>query len=218
MTPESAWPVPYLPDPHQFAADAFVSFCVSVLLAVMINAEAQAFAATMLGDQRPKTRERFHFNAFLHLDILGTICFLAGGFGWCRRVDIDASKFSHPRLFTFLTRLAGPVANILLANIAASIIFLMKIIEYDPRVFIMVVGVNITMAIYNLLPIPPLVAGTLITVIIPERLPKIKLYFSQAGPFIIIALVLIERITHKAIFSQYLNPIVIDVFNFIKAF
>ena len=52
-----AWPVPYLLDPAHFAVDAFVAFCVAVLLAVLVSAEAQAFMATLLGDSRwkPKT-------------------------------------------------------------------------------------------------------------------------------------------------------------------
>ena len=195
--------------------DAVVSFGVAVLLAVMLNAEAQAFAATFLGDRRDKPKDRFHFNAFLHLDILGTINFLVGGFGWGRTMAIDAGKFAHPRLYTLITRLAGPLANLLLANIMGSIAFLLKAFEFDARVFLMVLGVNVTVAVYNLLPIPPLFAGTLLTVLIPEQYQKIKSLFTQIGPFLIVALTLIERITHKEIFSQDLNPIIIKVFNFI---
>src|SRR4030042_3126137 len=99
-----AWPVPFIIAPQNLAVDAVASFGVSVLLAVMINAEAQAFVATFLGDARQDPKDRFHFNAFLHLDILGTICYLVGGFGWPRTMTLNAGKFKHPRLYTVLTR------------------------------------------------------------------------------------------------------------------
>ncbi|MDP3182498.1 MAG: site-2 protease family protein [Desulfobaccales bacterium] len=212
----ASWPVPYLIDPQHLAVDALVSFCVAVLLAITINAEAQAFVATFLGDSRVGAKDRFHFNAFLHLDILGTVCFLVGGFGWPRTMEVDPSKFRYPRLYTVLVRLAGPVANLLLANIAASIVYIMKVVEFDPRVFMMLIGVNATVAVYNLLPLPPLAAGTLIYVLIPQDYQKIKWLFLQAGPFIILAVVFIERITHQGIFSPYINPLIDAAFKFIS--
>jgi Zn-dependent protease len=209
------WPVPYIIDPQHLAIDAVVSFCVSALLALTINAEAQAFAATFLGDTRIGAKDRFHFNAFLHLDILGTACFLVAGFGWPRTMDVDPTKFKNPRLYTALARLAGPVANLLLANIAASIVYLMRIVEFDPRVFSMLIGVNVTVAVYNLLPLPPLAVGTMISVLIPQNFQKLKWLFLQLGPFLVLAVVLLERITHKGILSPYLNPVVVAVYKYI---
>lgn len=217
MSLASAWPVPFIITPENLAVDAIAAFCVSVLLAVMINAEAQAFMGTFLGDSRVGAKDRFHFNAFLHLDILGTICYLVGGFGWPRTMAVDASKFAHPRLYTVLTRLAGPLANLVLASIAGSLVTLMKAFEWDPRVFLMVVGVNITTAIYNLLPIPPLAMGSLVCELIPPDEVRTRSVFLQIGPFLILALALLERITHQGIISPYLDPIIKAVFSFIRS-
>jgi Zn-dependent protease len=155
MNPYAAWPVPFILSPHNLAIDAVTAFVVSVLLACMVNAEAQAFVSTFLGDTRVGAKDRFNFNVFLHLDILGSICYLVGGFGWSRTMEIDRSKFAHPRLYTAITRLAGPVANLLLAGIGASLVSIMTSLEWEPRVFLMIIGVNVTTAIYNLIPIPP---------------------------------------------------------------
>ena len=106
--PASAWPVPFILTPQTLQIDTIVSFCVSILLATMVNAEAQAFAATFLGDARKDPKDRFNFNAFLHLDILGTICYLVGGFGWPRELDVDPSKFKHPRAYLVITRGGRP--------------------------------------------------------------------------------------------------------------
>jgi len=78
MSTESAWPVPFWLDPTNLTIDSTVAFCVAVLVTVTLNAEAQAFMSNLLGDSRPGARDRLHFNAFLHLGVLGSICYLIG--------------------------------------------------------------------------------------------------------------------------------------------
>jgi Zn-dependent protease len=212
----SDWPVPFVIDPQHLHVGAVTSFCISVLLAVMINAEAQAFAATLLGDARKNPKDRFHFNAFLHVDLLGAICYLVGGFGWPRTIDVDVSKFEHPRIYMVITRAAGPIANLLMASIGGSIAMIMNSFAWDPRVFLMVIGVNITTAVYSLLPLPPLAGGTLVYELIPPAWAQTRSLFLQAGPFLIIALALLERLTNQGWFSPFFNPIITAIFNFIR--
>jgi Zn-dependent protease len=204
----SKWAIPYILDPHNLALDATIAFIVSALLAIMINAEGQAWVSTTLGDLRPEAKDRFHFNAFLHLDITGSLCFLVAGFGWPKRMDIDPSKFKYPKLFLFFSRMAGPIANLMLASIAATFVYIIRFLDMVPMVFLMVVGVNITTAVYNLIPIPPLAAGTLITMWIPEESRILRKAVQFAGPFLIVGIFLAERLTGKGIISPYLNPIV----------
>ncbi len=210
------WPVPFFIDPHFLAVDALTSFVVSVLVAITINAEAQAFAATLLGDARSGDSGRFNFNCLLHLSLLGTICYLVAGFGWPRTVDIDPGKFKHPRTYTVLTRLIGPLANLLLAGIAGSIVMLMKSLSFDARVFLMLLGVNVTTAVYNLIALPPMAAGVLVQELIPPGLATVRQIFRQAGPFLILALALLERFRPGGIISPYLNPLVMRVFDYIR--
>jgi Zn-dependent protease len=210
------WPVPFFIDPHHLAVDAVVSFCVSVLLAITINAEAQAFGATILGDTRSGDTRRFNFNCLLHLSLLGTICYLVAGFGWPRSLDIDPGKFKHPRAYTVLTRLIGPVANLLVAGIAGSIVMIMHSLDFDAGVFLMVIGVNVTTAIYNLIILPPLAAGILVSELLPPGFATLKYWFLQVGPFLILALAFMERLNPQGIVSPYLNPIIMAVFNFIR--
>jgi len=212
----SAWPVPFVIDPLHLDAGAVTSFCISVLLAAMINAEAQAFVAAILGDSRVAPKDRLHFNAFLHLSLLGTICYVIGGFGWPRIMDIDSSKFKHPRTYTVITRSAGPLANLLLAGIAGSIVTIMNSFEWNPRVFLMVIGVNVTTAVYNLIILPPLAAGVLVQEMIPPGYATLRRTFWQAGPFLILALALLERLSPHGIVGPYLNPLIVAIFNFIQ--
>ena len=123
-----AWPIPFILDPYHLGLDATIAFIVSALLAIMINAEGQAWVSTMLGDVRVGAKDRFHFNAFFHLDVTGCICYLVAGFGWPKNMDIDPSKFKNPELYMVLSRAAGPMANLLMASVAATLVFLMQFI------------------------------------------------------------------------------------------
>jgi len=152
--------------------DDMVSFTVGVLLAVTVHAEAQAFAATFFGDAQTDNSGRFHFNPLLHLDIAGLICFLAAGFGWPKPVKMKSDRFSRPRLYMLLASLAGPFANFLLASIAGSVIWLFRQYGVEDRVFGMVMAVNLTMAVYHLLPIPPLAGSAILPVLFPSLMKE----------------------------------------------
>ncbi|HZE20613.1 MAG TPA: hypothetical protein VE082_01040 [Desulfobaccales bacterium] len=193
-----------------------ITFIISVLLAVMINAEAQAFTSALLGDSRPDAKDRYHFNAFLHVDILGSICYLVGGFGWPRTIDIDASKFKHPRLYTVISRLSGPIANLFLAAIGGSIVTFMNIFQWEPKVFLMVIGVNVTTAIYNLLPFPPLAMGFVVEELMAPADVRTRAAFRLAGPFLILALALLDRISTHGLISPYFDPIIKAVYTYVR--
>jgi Zn-dependent protease len=132
-------------------------------------------------------------------------------------VDIDPTKFKHPRAYTVITRLAGPLANLMLAGIAGSIVMIMQAVSFDARVFLMVVGVNVTTAVYNLIILPPLAAGVLVQELIPPRWAAARYWFMQFGPFLILALALLDRLSARGIVSPCLNPMVMAVFNFIRS-
>jgi Zn-dependent protease len=215
MSTASAWPVPFILDPSTLTIDSAVAFAVSVLVTVTLNAEAQAFMSNLLGDRRPDARDRLHFNAFLHLGVLGSICYLIGGFGWPRGFDIDRSKFEYPRLYMVLTRLAGPLANLLMASIVGSIVMIFNVFEYNPRVFLMVIGVNLTTAIYNLIPVPPMAMGYLVSELMPQMEERTRMLLFGVGPYLVLALALAERLTHQAIFSPYFDPIIQTIYTYI---
>jgi Zn-dependent protease len=214
MPPRDLFPIPYLIDPRTFALDDVVTFCVAVLIAVLVNAEGQAYMATLLGDNRPGAKDRLHFNAFLHLDPLGTLSFLVGGVGWPKRVDVNPGKFQHPTLYLILARCAGPFGNFLMANIAASIIWILGKFSIDSRVFMMVLAVNLTVAVYNILPVPPFAGGSLISALLPEQTERFRRLYEQGGPYLLLALLLLDRIADGQIISARLGPYVRQLFVF----
>ena len=201
-----AFSAPYCLDLTRIRFDDMVSFIVGVLIAVTVHAEAQAFAATFLGDAQADNPGRFHFNPLLHLDILGAICFLAAGFGWPRPVQMNPERFSRPRLYTLLAWLAGPLANFLMASIAGSVIWLFKHYGVEDRVFGMVMAVNLTMAVYQLLPIPPLAGSAIWPALFP---PLLKAWPSrivcQIGSVVLILYFGFERISGHRYIGEILT-------------
>jgi Zn-dependent protease len=216
MPMQTAFEIPFLLTPGRLAVDSIVSFVVSALVAITVNAEAQAFAATLFGDTRTGSTDRLHFNAFLHIDILGGLCFLLGGFGWPRQIAVDDAKFEHPRLYLALTRLAGPLGNFLMANIAGSIAWIFALMNTDPRVFHMLMGVNLTVAVANLIPIPPLAAGSVLTALFLPGGTSLQPTFQRIGPFVILGLVAIDRLAGWDSISSAMAPLVQSMVEMIR--
>lgn len=208
--------VPYIPDVHNLQLEPAIGFILGLLFAVLFNAEGQAFMATSLGDARVGATDRFHFNAFLHLDLWGTIAFFLGGFGWPRPIDIDPSKFTQPRLFTIIARLSGPLANLLFAGIMSSLVHIvMTLMQLSPHIFLGVVAVNVTVAVYNLIPIPPMALGTILVELLPESQAQLQKLLKMAGPMVMVALLFLDRLYQLHIFGEYLDPLVRAVYKFV---
>jgi len=203
-----AFSIPFSLDLTRIRFDDMVSFIVGVLMAVTVHAEAQAFAATFLGDAQTDNPGRFHFNPLLHLDISGVICFLAAGFGWPRPVMMRSERFSRPRLYTLLACLAGPLANFFMASIAGSAIWLLKHYGVEDRVFGMVMAVNLAMAVYHLLPIPPLAGSAMLPALFPSLLKEWPSRIgSRIGAAVLILYFGFERVSGRHYIGDILSQL-----------
>jgi Zn-dependent protease len=206
--------MPYLFDFSNILIDNYLAFCLGILFAITINAEAQAFVAQFLGDVREQDKNRFHFNALRHLDLAGTVSFFISGFGWPRSVDIDSNKFARPRLDTVIIRFAGPVSNFLLASIISSISLLLEQFSVQTQMLQIVIGINLMVAVANLLPIPPLAAASILDVFIDVQSKIFKKIFWQVGPYVLVLVLIADRINHNIILNRFVMPIVIPMFKF----
>lgn len=143
-----------------------------ILLILPLHEYAHAWTAYKLGDDTASYQGRLTLNPFAHLDLLGTICMLVAGFGWAKPVPINPNKFNRKHSIRFgiaVTALAGPVSN-LLAGLVGMILWQVYSIlpftletdadwnRYQLIAFMLYyfVIVNINLAIFNLIPIPPL--------------------------------------------------------------
>lgn len=209
MTPD--FYLPYLVNYSQPMVEDIVIFCIAILTAIVVSAEGQAFAATFLGDSRVGAKDRLHFNVFMHMSILGTLSFFIAGFGWAKEIDIDTTNFKkHPRLFLVLSRISGPLANLLMANIAASLAWIIGQFDFEDKVFSTIVVVNITMAVYGMIMVAPLPGSALLFALMPKGIffEKVKKAICMFGPYIIVGTFLLVRLSGWEGISSFFNPIV----------
>ncbi len=218
MNPHSLIEIPFVLDFSNLQFDTTIIFIVSIFLAITVNAEAQAFMATVLGDARTNTKDRFHFNPLLHMDFSGLLCFAIAGFGWPKQPEIEMDNFKRPGLSLILVKFAGPAANLMLASITGSILWIMGRWGLEDQVFSIVLAVNLMVFTASFLPIPPLAGATLVSFFFPRRLkqsPHVN-RFAKTLPYLFIATLLVIRENEWNLLNSYLYPVVTAMFDFIS--
>ena len=169
-------------DTRQFIIDLLLSLPI-ILLSLSLHESAHAIAANKLGDPTAKNLGRITLNPVKHLDPIGFICMLLCGFGWANPVPINSRYFKKPRRDMAISAAAGPVSNVLLAFIfalllKASYTFLPGVITTEKslelamillRFLTIGVSLNITLAVFNLLPVPPLDGSRMLYVFLPPK-------------------------------------------------
>ena len=144
---------------------------VVVLLALSIHETAHGFAAYKLGDPTAKYDGRLSLNPLKHIDPIGALSLFFFGFGWAKPVMINPNYFKNLKRDTALTALAGPVSNILLAFVGMLFwVHLVPVLHnaYFTMFIRMFILLNVNLAVFNLLPIPPLDGSKIFLTLLPQ--------------------------------------------------
>jgi Zn-dependent protease len=156
-----------------------------LLICFPIHEFSHAFVAYKLGDNTAKLSGRLTLNPLKHLDPFGTILLLIAQFGWAKPVPINPLNFKNRREGMALTAVAGPVSNILLAIISL-IIFKLSITSNSSQIYIyfmtflvFMVKINITLAIFNLIPINPLDGSRILAMFLPQKIEFMLYKYEQ---------------------------------------
>ena len=170
-----------------FNAETIIYYVLSafaVLVTLTVHEYCHAYAAYKLGDPTSKSIGRLTLNPIKHLDPIGALCMLIFHFGWAKPVPINPRYFKKPKRDFAIVALAGPLSNLIIAFLSVLIYlslnvlfiktshsdaFLRSVIQNAGLFFYLFHFINLGIAIFNLIPIPPLDGSRILNVILPEK-------------------------------------------------
>jgi len=187
----------------------------AILIAITVHEFFHAYTAVKMGDRTPEYYGRLSLNPMHHLDLLGTLMLIFAHFGWAKPVPINPNNFRDYNKGIILVSIAGPLSNIGMALIAS---FFYKPIAHIGNPYLIdffgfFILINVVLAIFNMLPIPPLDGSRLLTTFLPSKYDNITRFLERYGIFIIIIIVLSDRYT--GILSGFFNAVVYPIVNFL---
>lgn len=162
----------------------------SIVIASTFHEYAHAWTATKLGDLTSKVNGRLTLNPLKHIDPLGALCMILFKFGWSKPVPINEYNFENRTRDTALVSIAGPLSNFFLLLVISALNSLLRPTGGLAVFFVTFAMVNIVLAIFNLLPIPPLDGHKIVRAFLPQ---KARYYWENLErfqiPFLIILLI-----------------------------
>ncbi|MEK9130438.1 MAG: site-2 protease family protein [Patescibacteria group bacterium] len=187
---------------------------LGIIYALTIHEFSHAFAATLLGDHTAKDDGRLTLNPLAHIDFVGFLMLLLVNFGWGKPVIFNPRNLKNEKKDSAIIAFAGPLSNII-----STIIFI-GILKYcvpffnlslsNPLIYFLsyLIIINIILAIFNLIPIPPLDGSKILFAILPDRFKNFEISFEQNGPYILIGLLILDNVLNLGIFNGLFNWII----------
>ena len=178
-----------------------LSAAIVIFVTMPIHEWAHGFAAGKLGDPTARYYGRLKLNPMAHIDPMGALGILLFGIGWAKPVPVDSRYFKNPKRDMALTAFAGPLANLIMAFASMFIANLLSFTNYFAEgfayyilvffviVFYQVAVINISLAVFNLIPIPPLDGSKILAAFLSDRAYYTLMRYERYFSFILLGLI-----------------------------
>jgi|TARA_B100000085_G_scaffold163020_1_gene148278 Zn-dependent protease len=187
-----------------------------LLFALVFHEFSHGWVAYKLGDPTAKHQGRLTLNPIAHLDPFGSLMILFVGFGWAKPVPVDSRYLANPRVDMMKIAFAGPASNLLLALISGILIRITGYMGPLTSMLILFTQINISLAVFNMIPIPPLDGSQIFSGLMIRKNPNLVMQLQMYGPQILMGLILFGMFTGVSIIWALMRPFV-SLFMFLFA-
>lgn len=189
----------------------FLALLVAFIYAITVHEASHAFVADRLGDTTARFRGRLTLNPMSHLDVVGSLMLVAVGFGWGKAVPVNPINLrGDPRRGMVIVAAAGPAANLLSAVVFGLILRAaladVTELEYWHLILQVLTLINLFLAIFNLIPVPPLDGFTLLLAFVDSNTAQRLRFYSRQIMMVFFGIMAVAYFLRLNLFSSVLTP------------
>jgi Zn-dependent protease len=189
----------------EVSIERLIAGAVALLVGLTFHEFSHALTADQLGDQRPRAMGRLTLNPLAHIDPIGALMLVVAGFGWAKPVMVNPAALRGGRRSMALVAFAGPIANVVVAIAFAVVFRVMALANVESGFFLslvaLIVQLNILLAIFNLIPIPPLDGYNVALAYLPPRQAVTIQRYAPYGIIILLLLIFLPGSPLRALLS-----------------